>query len=468
MKLVVSVVTSLFITVSCLAQTPRFEIKFSEPLAVFVYVDQLSNNHGNNPFKTQFTNSIYNREKYKNLLAQFDTLRLNYTYDYQEFPYASKIPGMTEALLKKNLISSANLKDFKKRAVGIIPNANLLQLTAILYEFQLVYRELVYQPNKVKFEKQLSEVTDFVKTKNLGSFFDKGIFFYKSYWEEAIPFEVAFYPFPNSQGFSAEAFCNNAVSALQIDNKDYNTLLGVMLHEIFHILYDEQPLTVKRNIAGWFSANSSKCSAYAYLLMNEALATALGNGYVYESLSGKKDEGDWYDRKYIDQMAKKIYPTLTEYLNQKKGIDENFVNTYIKLYEDNFSSWLTEMDNIMCYRYVLTDNAADFSVINKAFRYASFSQYEDQVSELSIDKMKESHITKMIIVSKDNETKLALVKKKFPELKAWKYKAKQDFLYSALLEDKTQLIVVNTVKNTTEKMLNGMVMLPQPEPATTK
>lgn len=72
---------------------------------------------------------------------------------------------------------------------------------------------------------------------------------------------------------------------------------------------------------------------------------------------------------------------------------------------------MNELDNLMCYRYVLTDNAPDFSVINKNFQYASFSQYEDQVTELSLNKMKEVAITKMVLISKDNELKLALVKR---------------------------------------------------------
>ena len=461
MKKIISIYFFLFLSLNLLAQVPRFDVKFSEPLAVFIYVDHLSSKYPDNPFKKQYLNSVYNREKYKNLLLQFDTLRINYTYEFEEFPYASKVPGMTEALLKKNLLNSANLKDFKRLSIGLIPNANLLQLSAILYEFQQVYRELVYQPVKGKFEKQLTELSDFIKTKNIFSYFEKGLFFYKSYWDETIPFEMAFYPLSNSQGFSAEAFSNNAVSALQTDSKDYTTLMSVMLHEVFHILYDEQPIQVKRNISGWFAANPSKYSTYAYLLLNEALATALGNGYVYESLSGKAESEDWYDRKYINQIAKKIYPTVKEYVSQKKSIDEGFVNAYINIYEENFPGWLDELDNLMCYRSVISDNANDFSVIRKNFPYASQTQYEDEVSENSINRLKTCKVTKMIIISKDNETQLALIKKKFPELKTWKYKAKLDFLYPVFLEDKTQLIIINNVKGTTEQMLAGRVMLPK-------
>lgn len=442
------------------AQEAVFNIKYSEPLAVFVYVEHLSSKRSDNVFKTQFLNSIYNREKYKELLILFDSLRINYSYEFEGYPYGSKIPGMTENILKKCLLSSSNLKDFKKLSAGLIPNATLLQLSAVLYEFQLVYRELVYHPQKVKFEKHLREISDLAKSKNISSFFNKSLVFYKSYWDETLPFEIAFYPIPGTEGFSAEAFCNNAVSALPTGGRDYISVLSVMMHEIFHIVYNEQPLYVKRNIARWFAANNSKSSAYAYLLLNEVLATAMGNGYVYESLRGKQDVEDWYNRKYINVLAKKIYPMLADYIAQKKAIDQGFINIYIKFYEDNFTDWLQEMDNLMCYRYVITDNAADFEVLSNLYPYTSLFQYEDTITESSVDRMKSCPVTKVIIVSKDNEAKLAMLKSKFPELDNWKYKAKQDFFYHTFLQDKTQLIVVNTAKNTTHQMFSGRVILP--------
>ena len=63
-----------------------------------------------------------------------------------------------------------------------------------------------------------------------------------------------------------------------------------MMHETYHIVYDEQSLEVKTEIDTYFKENKSKCSGYAYQLMNEVLATVLGNGYVYEKLNGKVDE----------------------------------------------------------------------------------------------------------------------------------------------------------------------------------
>lgn len=69
-----------------------------------------------------------------------------------------------------------------------------------------------------------------------------------------------------------------------------------MLHEMFHILYDEQSLAVEKDPDARFKQNPSKYSIYAFLLLNEVPATALGSGYVFENLSGKPDTtGEWYN-----------------------------------------------------------------------------------------------------------------------------------------------------------------------------
>src|SRR5204863_691895 len=114
---------------SVFGQKPIFNVRYSEPLAVFVFAKNLSENYGDNPFSSEFKKSKYYTKKYRDLIVQFDTLSINYAYQFTEFPYGSKIPGMTEGILKKNLVASADISDFKLRSVGVITNASLIQLT---------------------------------------------------------------------------------------------------------------------------------------------------------------------------------------------------------------------------------------------------------------------------------------------------------------------------------------------------
>lgn len=277
----------LFLTIFAFGQKTTFKIKYSEQLAVFVFLQNLSENYPDNVFKTEFQKSKYNTDKYKNVISKFEQLRIDYSYRFEEFPYGSKKTMQTEDILKKNLIETGNLGSFKIRSVGIIPNKTLIDLAESISEFTPIYNELIYNPNKEKFEKQLEEITKYSNEHQIENYFNTGLVFYNSSWDNAIPFEIAFYPLPNSKGFTAQAFCNNFISAIQTDLKSYKDLFSVMLHETYHIIYDEQSLEVKTQIDTYFKENKSKCSNYAYQLMNEVLATALGNGYVYGQLDGK-------------------------------------------------------------------------------------------------------------------------------------------------------------------------------------
>ncbi|MFH6998928.1 hypothetical protein ACHRVZ_13405 [Flavobacterium sp. FlaQc-57] len=446
----------LFLTTMTFGQKATFNIKYSEQLAVFVFLQNLSENYPENVFKTEFQKSKYNIEKYTAIISKFDKLAFDYSYRFEEFPYGSKKTMQAQDLLKKNMIETDNLNDFKARSIGFIPNKTLIDLAESISEFTPIYNELIYNPNKEKFEKQLDGIKKYSNEHHIENYFETGLLFYNSSWDNSIPFEIAFYPLPNSKGFTAQAFCNNFISAVQTDLNSYKDLFSVMLHETYHIIYDEQSLAVKTEIDTYFKESKSKCSNYAYQLMNEVLATALGNGYVYEQLDGKIDTGDWYNKKYINLMAKKIYPLVVAYIDQKKSIDKNFIDAYIRIYEENFPNWINELDNIMTYRYVLSENENDFNVIHKMFRYRSRTEYEDQITVNSIEKMKQTPLTKVIIISKNNAEKLKLVKSKFVELKDLKIKADKEFAIKVFLEDKSQLIVLNQKESTVEVLFNKL------------
>lgn len=445
-----------FLSTFSFGQKTNFQIKYSEQLAIYVFLQNLSENYPENVFKTEFQKSKYYNEKHKDIISKFDKLNIFYSFNFEEFPYGSKKSMQTEDILKKNLIETENITDFKIRSSGLIPNKNLTDLSEMLLEFRPIYNELIYTPNKEQFEKQLEDIKKYSEQNYIESYLETGLLFYNSSWDSEIPFIAAFYPLPNSKGFTAQAFGNNFISAIQTDLKSYKDLFSVMLHETYHIVYDEQSLKVKTEIAAYFKQNKSNCSNYAYQLMNEVLATALGNGYVYEKLNGEIDDGDWYNKKYINLMAKKIYPTVKEYIDQKKPIDKNFIDTYIKLYEENFPDWINELNNIMSYRYVISENEDDFNTIKKMYRYRSRTESDTEITESSIEKMQKTTLTKVIIVSKNNAEKLKLLKTKFKELKNCKCDPSKEFAYKTLLQDKSQLIILNQKKSTLETLFKSI------------
>lgn len=442
----------LFLSSITFAQKVKFTIKYSEPLAVFVFMQQLSGSRDNG-FKKAFQQSKYNTEHYKNILSQFAELPIDYSYTFPGYPYASKIPMQTRDMLKKNMIAAADIEAFKRLSMGLMPNNILIDLSKHLQTFTPIYNELIYEPNKVTFEKQLAEISTYAQEQNIDHYFEIGLKFYNASWDNSIPFEIAFYPLPDAQWFSGQAFYNNFICAIQTDGVDYKDLFSVMLHEIYHIVYDEQSIEVKKMIHKSFTDNPSTSSNYAYLILNEVLATAMGNGYVYEQLVGALDANDWYYHQYIDRLARKIYPLVKAYISANKSIDKAFVDEYIKIYASSFPGWINEPENIMTYRYVIAENTDHFKAVSKLFRYSSYSEYATEITAKSIEAMQQTPLTKVIIVSTDHPQKLALIKRQFNALKNWSYQPGKEFVYKTLLADKSQLIIINQYQSSTEALL---------------
>jgi hypothetical protein len=452
--------TSFLITFLLLFNTvfgqkePIINITFSKLLATYDFIQKLSDNYPDNEYKQTFQSSEFSTQHYSELVNQLDTLNIYESYDFQGYPTGQKIPFTTTFLIKKNLINSLSIQEFKKQTFGIIPNTELFAFSYILSEFEPIYDSLIYNPNKDNFEKQLNELKDFVQKSNLSDYFQTGLTFYGSPWDYSIPIDIAIIPSIKKRGFTATAFLNNAVSEVPIDFKGNDILFSVLMHEIYHNIYDGQPLELKQKIQFWFKNNNSQNSQYALLLLNEALATALGNGYVYEQLNGKPDESDWYNMKYINLMAKQMYPLVKEYISQKKSMDENFVDQYIALYDNHFSDWINELDNLFSNRFVIADNREELSFFNKNYRPAGFVSSMTPVNQNSLERMKETPYTKVIVISSDHNNTLNLIKTIFPELKEWKYKVKNEFVYTTDLQDKTKLIIVNKHSSTLDELFD--------------
>lgn len=453
-KIILTILT-LFLTNLIFSQnTPEIKIKYSKLLATYDFVKQLSDNYPDSKYKQVFKTSKFNTKHYIDLINQLDTLNIYESYSFQGYPVGQKQQVMTTSLIERNLINSNSITEFKKETFGIIPNSALLPFSNIIAEFEPIYNQLVYQANEKEFEIQLTELKNYVKKANLTFFFEKGLAFYNTEWDKSIPIDIAIIPSIKEEGFTASAFLNIAISEVPLNFKENDILFSVLMHEIYHSVYNEQSLEVKQKIEKWFNSNPSKNSQYAYLLLNEALATALGNGYVFEQLNGVLDTEDWYFNKYINLMAKEIYPLVKEYLDNNKPIDKKFVDEYIGIYDRKFSGWQNELDNLLVNRYIITDNPNDFNYFRKNYRYSSVYLSEVPLTQIALERMKKTPITKIIIVSSDHQNKLRLIKNTFDELKKWKFSLQKEFVYSTDLKDKTKLIIINQHKSTIDEIFN--------------
>jgi hypothetical protein len=222
-----------------------------------------------------------------------------------------------------------------------------------------------------------------------------------------------------------------------------------MLHETFHIHFDEQTPTLKHTIEGWFNKNPSANSRYAYSLFNESVVTSMAQGHVYIKLTDTVFSRMWYNNKYINEMARKIYPLVKTYIDSTQAMDEAFVNSYIKIFDDHYASWTNDIFFIMTGRYALTDKAENIQVLNNTYRHSSMFEAENSITNESIQKLVTIQLTQLIIVTEKNVEKLKLIKTNIPALNNWEPDGTKDFSYSIWnKQTKTWLIITNCVNKT--------------------
>src|SRR5690349_15313371 len=238
-----ALVAATVIAVSAQAQQPspqiQLEVSFSKPLAVLQFVQSLRPKAQENPYRALFTSSEFNTPGYSALIAAFDSIQIDYEYAFTDYP-PGKVEGSTLYILRRNLVLSKDLDEFRTRSIGVIPLSDLTSLTHILEDFTPVYDKLVYEPARPVFVKQLQSIDSLIAARNIAQYFSQAATFYRSTWDPSIPLHVVFYPLPNARGFSATAFGNIAISALPTSYTDFTAVLTVMLHEAAHILFDEE------------------------------------------------------------------------------------------------------------------------------------------------------------------------------------------------------------------------------------
>ncbi len=111
--------------------------------------------------------------------------------------------------------------------------------------------------------------------------------------------------------------------------------VGVVVHELVHYLYSLAPPTwQKLRLEGAMRVKSAD-SSVALGLLDEALATAIGNGVVEKQLRG--DAGfkayesrplSFYNNPQIDQSAKLMVDLVEQYLAEGRSMDQAFVDQY--------------------------------------------------------------------------------------------------------------------------------------------
>lgn len=399
-----------------------FQFKVSKPYCIFNFLETASYNHTTSQTLQQFIDEKTKGDKdFAKLVTDFSHIQLDYQFRREGVPANRRQTRTTYDFIDIALVNSNSIAEFRDRIIGMLPNNELQKLIIIMQQVEVYYDRLIWNENEAKLNSQRLALEKYAT--QCSESFTKINHFYNSCWIAEVPFIVALYPIPGKSGNStATPHANSLCIGVLTDETDHVGRIGVVLHEMCHVLYDEQPAEFQRKLESYFTENKSPYSQFAYNFFDEGLATSLGNGWAYKYVSGELDPSDWYDNEYINGFGKALYPMIEEYISKNKPIDQEFVNRAIDLFAAAFPNSITDygilLNRVAIYNDADTSPAIHnvMNLIGSYFQMTNSNFSSPILDPTALEYLKTGNQTQLVIVDNNQAANIKELKKLFPKL----------------------------------------------------
>lgn len=438
----------LLLLSSAASASPRVSLKISKPFALLTFMRAGANDpHVSTTLAKYVRGHVPKRDsvRFYKAVYQFEMLELENSMVFSEYPEARQKPRSLAGMLNNAAIKANTTEEFLAAIVGIIPNERWMQLKASLQVAEQLYDQIM-TPHDADLRKQQQALEQYAEATD--GIFTKLKRFYGSTWSNDMPFTISLFAIPGAKGNSTAApYSNTLALGVLTGEKEHEMRMGVAIHEICHVLYEEQPLTLQWALDSVFRKNKSIYAPYAYAYFDEALATACGNGWAYRRLVGRDDTGDWYNDEYINGFAKAIYPLVRSYISDGKTIDKNFVKKAIVLFEKTFPKAPYAYASLFNSLHFYTDakDHTEYEVIYKTlarrFRITSSSGSYPVTDKMSVEQISSSAGPQLVVIHTNHSVNWSMLRKQFPEIAA--LNPADDGIISFIDSKKRPVTVVN-------------------------
>ena len=426
----------LYTTLLGAQASPQVTFTTSKPLCLLHFLHTaIGGEHSSQTYRAHIDSALTG-DAFTELVGRYGSLDFTSGYRRPNLPRRRYRSRTVMDFLWLHSAASSSLAEFSSRSFGLLPVAEHAELFAVLAKAEPYYDRLVWQPesaNIARTERFLDAYEG-----RVGQLFHQVSGFYGTPWSADIPFTVALCPIPLASGVtSAVPKVNTLVcSYLSRNDEDYKATLGVAVHEMCHSIYDEQPAGLQQQIDDWFTLSRSPFATHAYAYFNEALATAIGNGWAYEQLNGKPDAGAWYADEFIDGFARAIHPIVVAYLKERQTIDRAFVNTAIEAFAKTYPDANRDVDILLNSVGIYADTEDDATLtgyseeIFSRFRVSSSFLRAPLSSPGAQRSFGYPQLTKLIIVDRDREERWTQLSGRFEELQGREMPTEANATYS--------------------------------------
>jgi hypothetical protein len=140
--------------------------------------------------------------------------------------------------------------------------------------------------------------------------------------------------------------------------------IGTLVHEFCHFLYNSRPVSKDAALQARFVASGNPAAKPSLNLMNETLATTLGNGIVGQRYTSPErwvrrmqTPRSLYNDDEIDRASKRLLPTLEAFISSGGSMDDSsFTATYLNAIKAEFGDDILRPSGMLKEAFVFTES----------------------------------------------------------------------------------------------------------------
>jgi hypothetical protein len=237
--------------------------------------------------------------------------------------------------------------------------------------------------------------------------------FYKPSFGKSIklPFMLMYKPkFGENEPTSGQQLSRHAIVQFE-PNENVERRIDVVIHEFCHFLYQSGSPKDHFALQRQFLNLNDPAAIPAFNLLNEGLATALGNGILAESVDPvrfariKDIKLSWYAKDSIDRSAKVIFPWIKADLAAGRGMfDPDFARKFVESLKKEFGQELQSPKLFFANLRLIADSKFGteiFGVARQIFNPAGMSAEIDEIKSKPLIQALESapHLSTIVVLN---------------------------------------------------------------------
>lgn len=269
-------------------------------------------------------------------------------------------------------VTSASMADLVDATADVFTFEEQGKVIDAMRELEPLYRRLIEEPHGERAATTGQALSDYLRAHDVESMMQAIAHLYSVPWPQGMPLWIGLSPTPAGEGsFSATINGNVVRSFMPADYRRLDIYAGVMAHEFAHVLFSNLTMDAVQEIQGAFLDARSPARRFAEAWLNEALATAAGNAWVYRQLNGEHQQGEWYSDPVVDAYAKAMAPPVHAVLDAGGRFDEALVETVVEAFDRAFPNALDDPAVVLPHAMLVVDagiNTGATAVIEALYR----------------------------------------------------------------------------------------------------